>query len=106
MPNVTFIEPSGESRTIAIRNGTNLMEGGVLGGVSGIEADCGGARLCGTCQVLVPDEWVDKLPPKIESEEAILELAHEPQPNSRLSCFIRMSDALDGLVLHVPEAQR
>ena len=59
MPNVTFIEHSGEARTVAIRNGTNLMEGGVLGGVSGIEADCGGARLCGTCQVLVPDEWVD-----------------------------------------------
>lgn len=63
-----------------------------------IKAECGGACLCGTCHVYVAPEWLDKLYPKTSDEEdRLMEDAVGVQDNSRLSCQILMSDALDGL---------
>ena len=63
-----------------------------------IKAECGGACLCGTCHVYVAPEWLDKLYPKTEDEEdRLADDAVGVEDNSRLSCQILMSDALDGL---------
>lgn len=73
-----------------------------------IKAECGGACLCGTCHVYVSPEWLDKLYPKTEDEDdQLMEIAGGVQDNSRLSCQILMSEALDGLcVTLAPGSQK
>jgi 2Fe-2S ferredoxin len=102
----TFVQPGGESQTIEIAEGWSLMEGAVKHLVPGIDADCGGACSCATCQVYVAAPWGEKLPSKSEMEETMLDFAPDVRPDSRLSCQLRMSAALDGIVLKVPKAQR
>lgn len=62
-----------------------------------IKAECGGACSCATCHVYVADEWLAKLYPMREDEEEMLDVAPDVTDNSRLSCQILMSEALDGL---------
>jgi len=102
---VTFIEPDGKEHAVEIAEGWSLMEGAVKARVEGIDADCGGACACATCQVYVEGEWALRLPPKGEMEETMLDFAPEKRAESRLSCQIRMSAALNGLVLKVPRSQ-
>lgn len=64
-----------------------------------IKAECGGACACATCHVHVDADWLDKLAPMRGDEEAMLDEAFDVQDNSRLSCQIIMSEALDGLKL-------
>ena len=101
----TFIEDNGVSHTIDVPEGWSLMEGAVKHLVPGIDADCGGACACATCQVYVDDAWMAKLPPKSEMEETMLDFAPERHTGSRLSCQIRMTAALDGIVLKLPKSQ-
>jgi 2Fe-2S ferredoxin len=105
MPKVVFIEPSGERREISAPAGTSLMEAARQNGVDGILAQCGGACACATCHVYVSPSWMGKLEPRGEMEEGMLENAWHPRENSRLSCQIPLTDALDGLEVSVPEQQ-
>lgn len=105
MPHVTFIDHRGGRRTVEVASGNSLMEGAVSNGVSGILADCGGACSCATCHVMVDPAWVDAIPPRADDEEAMLDFAIDPGPTSRLSCQIRITDALDGLVVTLPASQ-
>ncbi len=73
--------------------------------IRGIVAECGGECSCSTCHCYVDREWVGSLPPKKDDEAGLIEFAPEPRPESRLACQLLMTDALDGLVLHVPEKQ-
>lgn len=100
---VTFIEESGTERVFeGVAAGQSLMEVGRTNGVAGILADCGGACACATCHVYVADEWIEKVGPADEIETEMLDLVSEFQkPNSRLSCQIRLSEELDGLVVAV-----
>src|ERR1700754_3343054 len=102
---VTFIEDGGKAHTIELAEGWSLMEGAVKALVPGIDADCGGACACATCQVYVEGEWAAKLLPKGEMEETMLDFAPERRATSRLSCQVRMTAALDGIVLKVPKSQ-
>lgn len=101
-----FIQPDGQSQTIAIAEGWSLMEGAVKHLVPGIDADCGGACSCATCQVHVAEPWAAMLPAKSEMEETMLDFAPDVRPESRLSCQLRMTAQLDGIVLRVPRTQR
>lgn len=102
----SFVQPDGQAQTIEIAEGWSLMEGAVKHLVPGIDADCGGACSCATCQVYVDAAWLEKLPPKSDMEETMLDFAPDVHPESRLSCQLRMTAALDGIVLRVPKAQR
>jgi len=102
----SFVQPDGRTQTIAIAEGWSLMEGAVKNLVPGIDADCGGACSCATCQVHVAAPWGEKLPPKSDMEETMLDFAPDVRPESRLSCQLRMTAALDGIVLNVPKNQR
>jgi 2Fe-2S ferredoxin len=75
-------------------------------GIAGIVAQCGGACACATCHVYVAPEWYDRLEPKEEMEEGMLELAFEPRARSRLSCQIHIRPDLEGLEVTVPAHQR
>ena len=106
MAKITYIEHSGKTHTLDVPNGLTVMEGARDNNIPGIEADCGGACACSTCHVYVDPAWVDKLPPKQAMEEDMLEFAYEPDPaRSRLTCQLKVSPALDGLVVQMPERQ-
>ena len=102
---VTYIESTGRAHTVEVAEGWSLMEGAVKHLIPGIDADCGGACACATCQVYVAPGWEVKLPPKSDMEETMLDFAADVKANSRLSCQLRMCEALDGIVLNLPKAQ-
>ena len=105
MAKITFITHDNQTHTIDVQNGLTVMEGAVQNDIPGIDADCGGGMACATCHVYVNNEWFDKLPPKEEGEEDMLDMAFEPKKNSRLSCQIIVNDDLDGLEVTTPEKQ-
>ena len=102
---VTYIESSGNSKTIEVTNGLSVMEGAVQNDIPGIDADCGGGMACATCHVYVKEEWFNKLPKKEDGEEDMLDMAFEPNKFSRLSCQLLISDELDGLTVSLPSKQ-
>tara|TARA_X000001036_G_scaffold283845_1_gene263644 strand:+ start:563 stop:883 length:321 start_codon:yes stop_codon:yes gene_type:complete len=105
MPKITYIENSGESRTVEVENGLSVMEGAIQNNIPGIDADCGGSMACATCHVYVKEKWFDKIPKKEEAEEDMIDMAFEPNKNSRLSCQIIVTDELNGLEVTTPVKQ-
>ncbi|MBC7145156.1 MAG: 2Fe-2S iron-sulfur cluster binding domain-containing protein [Thioclava marina] len=106
MAKITYVEFNGTRHEIDVKPGMTVMEGARDNGVPGIDADCGGACACSTCHVYVDKDWVEKLPPKDTMEEDMLDFAYEPDPvTSRLTCQIKVTDDLDGLVVNIPEKQ-
>jgi 2Fe-2S ferredoxin len=105
MYQVTFIEHDGETRTIAAEDGQTLMEAATGAGVRGILAECGGFCVCGTCHCFVDERWLVATGTPSESEKMLLEFSEHHRPNSRLSCQIQVSEAIDGMVVHLPLSQ-
>jgi len=105
MAKITFIDQDGEKRTVEAENGSTVMENAIRNDIPGIEAECGGACSCATCHVYVDDAWTDAVGGPEPMEEDMLDFAYEVRPSSRLSCQIKVSDALDGLVVTTPERQ-
>ena len=105
MPRISCITHDGRVQTIQARIGGSLMENAVAGGVKGIDAVCGGNAYCGTCRVYVDPVWQDAVSSKAELEDPMLEIAGDDHPVARLSCQITVTEALDGLVVHLPVTQ-
>lgn len=105
MTKITFIQPDGTSQTVEAEVGLTVMEVAKKNVIRGIEAECGGACACATCHVYVEPEWREKAGPPNEMEEDMLDFAFDVSEQSRLSCQIRVTTALDGLVVRVPEKQ-
>lgn len=105
MPKITFIQPSGEKSEVEGEVGATVMETAIKNSVPGIEAECGGACACATCHVYVAEEWRSTVGEPEPMEEDMLDFAADVRPSSRLSCQIKVSEALDGLVVTVPESQ-
>ncbi len=103
---VTFVSPQGDVSVADGPTGVSLMSVARLGGIVGIEAECGGSLSCATCHVYLDEADVGKVPPASPNEEEMLDLvAAERTACSRLSCQIMLSDEMDGLVIHVPSTQ-
>ena len=105
MSKITYIESSGKSHTVDVKNGLTVMEGAIQNDIPGIDADCGGGMSCATCHVYIKENWFDKLPKKEDGEDDMLDMAFEPNKFSRLSCQIIVSDELEGLVINLPAKQ-
>jgi len=105
MPKLTIIAFDGTPYDFDVQNGSTVMENAVRNSVPGIEAECGGACACATCHVYVDEAWSATVGAPEAMEEDMLDFAYDVKPTSRLSCQIKMSDRLDGLVVHVPERQ-
>ena len=105
MPKVTFIEHDGTSHEVQAVAGQSLMRAAVDNGVPGIDADCGGQCACATCHVYVESGWFERTGERSEMERSMLSFAAVTQDNSRLSCQIQITEALDGLVVSLPEGQ-
>ena len=105
MPKLTIIAFDGTQYDFDVQNGSTVMENAVRNSIPGIEAECGGACACATCHVYVDEEWSATVGAPEAMEEDMLDFAYDVKPTSRLSCQIKMSEGLDGLVVHVPERQ-
>jgi 2Fe-2S ferredoxin len=105
MAKITYIEHDGKEHTIDVENGMTVMEGAIKNMIPGIDADCGGACACATCHVYVDEAWVEKTGKAESMEEDMLDFAFDVRDNSRLSCQIKITDELDGLIVHMPEKQ-
>ena len=105
MPLIIYVDHDGARRSHSVAAGTSVMIGARDNDVSGIVADCGGAAACATCRVFVDDAWAGRLPPAQPLEQSMLDAFEGEHPHQRLSCQITCTEALDGLVVHVPESQ-
>ncbi|MCA1493578.1 2Fe-2S iron-sulfur cluster-binding protein [Sinorhizobium alkalisoli] len=105
MTKLTIVVFDGTRHELDVENGTTVMENAVRNSVPGIEAECGGACACATCHVYVDEDWAAVVGAPEAMEEDMLDFAYDVRPTSRLSCQIKMSEALDGLIVHVPERQ-
>lgn len=105
MAKVTFKQPDGTKTTVEAAAGVTVMEAAKINLMSGIEAECGGACACATCHVYIDANWVEKTGKPNDMEEDMLDFAFDVRETSRLSCQIKISDELDGLVVEVPEKQ-
>lgn len=105
MPKITYIDSSGTARTVEAEIGATIMETAIKNSVPGIEAECGGACSCSTCHVYVAEAWKQATGEPSPMEEDMLDFAFDVRPTSRLSCQIKVTEALDGLTVTTPERQ-
>ena len=105
MAKITFIQPDGTTQTVEVEAGLTVMEAGKLNKIEGIEAECGGACACATCHVYVDEAWRPVAGKPSAMEEDMLDFAFDVRDESRLSCQMKVTVALDGLVVRVPAKQ-
>jgi ferredoxin, 2Fe-2S len=105
MVQITFIDIEGTARKVDAEIGSTVMETAIKHGVPGIEAECGGACACSTCHVYVEDAWRENVGEPSPMEEDMLDFAFGVQPNSRLSCQIKVREELNGLTVRTPVRQ-
>ena len=102
---ITFIEHDGTTHTVDAEIGSTVMEAAMRNGIDAIVAECGGSCTCATCLVHVDDKWGEIVGPPSSEEEDMLDMAFEVKPTSRLACQIKVTEELDGLVVHTPAYQ-
>ena len=105
MGSLTFIEHNGNQHKVDIEKGRSVMQLAMDNGVPGIDADCGGACACGTCHVIVDKEWLSVIGSANYEESQMLDMTPEKAETSRLSCQITATDAMDGMLINIPEFQ-
>lgn len=106
MTRIIFVQVDGTQRDVDATDGQSVMQAAVNDLVPGIIAECGGELSCATCHVRVDEAWLDKLPPRSNSETDMLDAtSEEPTHASRLACQIAITPFLNGLVVHVPRSQ-
>lgn len=105
MVKINFIDHAGTTRTVDVDAGATAMEAAIRNAVPGIDAECGGACACATCHVYVDENFAAETGRPSAMEESMLDFAENVEPNSRLSCQIRVSDDLDGLIVRLPQSQ-
>src|SRR3989442_14794276 len=107
MPKVVYVSPAGVAREIDVPAGTTVMAAALKNGIDGIVAQCGGVGMCSPGHVFLDEQFFERLPPAQDTEEPVLEIsAVERQATSRLSCQIKVTEELDGLIGRLPEKQR
>lgn len=106
MANITYIDASGQSTTIDLLDGWNLMQGATANGIDGILGECGGSCACATCHCYIQEERAGELPAPTDNELAMLDnVSAQRRPNSRLACQIKSTPALEGLLVYLPDSQ-
>lgn len=103
MPKIIYVTCDENRHEVEVETGYSVMEGAINNDIDGIVAECGGACACATCHSYIDEAWLDKLPEMDDMEDSMLDAAFERKSNSRLSCQIEVSEALDGLVVYVAE---
>ena len=108
MIKIILFENSVDNKGISIdvKAGQSLMKAAVSANIEGVAADCGGTLTCATCHVMVREPWLSQLPAMTDDEDGMLDFAAcARQANSRLSCQITLTDAMDGMLVDLPASQ-
>jgi 2Fe-2S ferredoxin len=105
MTKIIFVQQNGERIETEAQNGATVMEAAIMNGVPGIVAECGGACTCATCHVYVDAAWEETVGGPSAMEEDMLDFAFDVKASSRLSCQIKVRDAINGLIVYVPSRQ-
>ncbi len=106
MARITYVAPDGKSRVVVEAEAPDtVMEAAMDNDVEGIVALCGGGCSCSTCHIYIDEAWVEKVGPSHQDEKYVLAAAIDVRANSRLGCQIPVTEALDGLIVHVPAEQ-
>ncbi|MES1944694.1 ferredoxin [Salinisphaera sp. PC39] len=105
MGKITFIEHDDTEHVAEFEAGASLMQVAVDNAIPGIDADCGGECACGTCHLIVSDEWFDKTGTPGDDEEQMLSMTPERARTSRLGCQVKTTEAMDGMTVRLPEFQ-
>lgn len=105
MVRIIFVESDGTVRRVEVESQQSLMQAATRNGVRGILAECGGARVCGTCHCYIDEAWREATGTPCEDERMLLEFSEHHRKGSRLSCQIQLSDAMDGMVVNLPPSQ-
>ncbi|KCZ94256.1 2Fe-2S iron-sulfur cluster-binding protein [Hyphomonas johnsonii] len=105
MVTVIFKKDGKDDRVAKGEPGASVMEVALANDIGEILADCGGALSCATCHVHVSASWMEKVGKPSEEEDAMLEMAVDPDERSRLSCQLKLSQELDGIEIILPESQ-
>ncbi len=98
MSNVNVTDRDGVKHELTANTGGSLMEVLRDAGLP-IEAICGGQSICSTCHVYVDEAWADKLTPRQEVEQIMVEDTGHFKETSRLSCQVEYTADLDGIAL-------
>jgi 2Fe-2S ferredoxin len=105
MPQITFLLKDGSSKIVEAEDNWSVMQVAVDQGIEGIPGKCGGNVGCATCHVYIHPDWVKKVlaedNEQSEGEQDLLDTAYDVRDTSRLGCQIKLSPALDGLVVAV-----
>jgi ferredoxin, 2Fe-2S len=106
MTKIIFVSYDGTRTVVDARDGDSVMHTAIAHDIDGIMGECGGSMMCATCHCYVDDAFADKLSERKDGEDEMLESAAcKVQPTSRLSCQIKVSPELEGLIIHLPEVQ-
>ena len=105
MASVTIIKFAETEQESEIELGKSRIQIAVDNAIPGFDAAVGGACACGTCHVIVSSEWFAKTGSTSDEEDMMLGMTPERADTSRLACQIETSEALDGLVVQLPEFQ-
>jgi len=103
MVKLTFLEADGSQVETDVAPGNSLMQAAVNAGVDAIAAECGGACACGTCHCVLPQDWFERVAAPASDEIDMLEFVIEPQPTSRLSCQVVVTEEMQDMVISVPD---
>ncbi|MGI9229566.1 MAG: 2Fe-2S iron-sulfur cluster-binding protein [Gammaproteobacteria bacterium] len=106
MPKVRYTDTNSNKHEVELDVGYTLMEGAFNHQLPGMVAECGGACACGTCHCYIAENWLTKLPPIEDLEDATLYSVPNKRNNSRLTCQIRMTEDLDGIELEIAKNQK
>lgn len=103
---ITYVTADGTETEVEAREGDSVMQAAVANDIDGVIGECGGSMMCATCHCYVDEAWTERTGPQHDGESDLLDCAvSEVKETSRLSCQIKMRPELDGLVVHLPEAQ-
>ena len=105
MAKITFVQEDGTRQEVEAAPGLTVMEAAKTEDIPGIEAECGGACACATCHVYVDEAFKEVVGDPEPMEEDMLDFGYDIRANSRLSCQITVTEALDGLIVRTPERQ-
>ena len=105
MPTVTYVEANGQSHEIDIASGVSLMQGAVDNMIDGIVAECGGCCVCCTCHCMIDPAWSEAAGIAAADESELLEMLDVREENSRLSCQVKVTSAMEGMIVRLPESQ-
>ena len=105
MPQIIFIEPDGDEKVVQAEVGMSVMQVAVQNGVKGIDADCGGSCSCATCHGYVDPAWCEKIASADDGELGMLDFVYMRSDGSRLTCQIKVSPDMDGMLIRLPESQ-